>query len=74
MARYFFHLTGRFAWDDSEGAEFPTPEAAVAEARQILCELARNRQENESRGWRLRLTNDAGTEIALVTTPDGLAD
>jgi hypothetical protein len=70
MGRYFFHVTGAFASEDEEGQEFPTPEAAAAEARKVALELAHNRSEIEARGLQLRVVDDTGTEVAVVTVGD----
>jgi hypothetical protein len=74
MNRYFFHLTGQYVCEDREGEEFPTPEAAIAEAQQVAEELSQNRAESETRGWTLRVTDTGGAEIAVVTVSDGLVD
>ena len=74
MDRYFFHLTGKFLREDNEGEEFPTPEAAVAEAKQVAQELAQNRAESETRDWTLRVTDSRGDEIAAVAVSDGLVE
>jgi hypothetical protein len=74
MARYFFHLTGTVAAEDEEGQEFPTPEAAAAEARQVAQELAHNRSASEARGWKLRVTDETGAEIAVLTIEDGVQE
>ena len=74
MARYFFHLTGAVATEDDEGQEFPTPEAAAAEARHVAQELAHNRPESETRGWKLRVTDETGAEIVVVAVSDSGED
>jgi hypothetical protein len=71
MGRYFFQFTGSFACEDTEGEEFPTPDAAVAAAEQVAQELAQNRAESETRGWTLRVTDTQGAEIAVVAVTDG---
>ena len=71
MGRYFFHLIGAFTSEDEEGEEFPTPEAAVAEACKVVRELAHNRAESEARGMKLRVIDDTGAEVAVVTVFDG---
>jgi uncharacterized protein DUF6894 len=63
MGRYFFHVTGKFPVEDTEGEEFPTPEAAAEEARETAWELARNRSSVEIQGT-LRVTDETGLEIA----------
>jgi hypothetical protein len=73
MTRYFFHhITNTLAAADEEGEEFATPEAAVAEARKIAQELAHNRSAAETRGWKLRVTDDTGAEIAVLTVENGV--
>jgi len=74
MNRYFFHLTGELPCEDTEGEEFPTPEAAVAEAKQVAQDLAQNRGESETRDWMLRVTDGRGDEIAVVAVCDGLVE
>jgi|1186.fasta_scaffold574062_1 sensor histidine kinase regulating citrate/malate metabolism len=75
MPRYFFHhLTTTLAATDDEGEEFATPEAAVAEARKIAQELAQNRSAAETRGWTLRVTDDTGAEIAVLTAENGVRE
>lgn len=73
MARYFFHLNGRFASEDEEGQEFPTPEAAVAEAHKVAQDLAHNRSQSEMAGWTLRVTDDTGVELAVLNVSNGTA-
>jgi hypothetical protein len=70
MGRYFFHLTGAFALEDGDGEEFPTSEAAAAEARKVALELAHNRSESEARGLKLRVVDEWGTEVAVVPVAD----
>ena len=70
MTRYFFDLNGKFAAKDTEGQEFPSAEAAIAEAYEAVRELAHNRSESEMRGWTLRVTDDTGAEIAVVAFSD----
>jgi hypothetical protein len=68
MTRYFFHhLTSTLATADDEGEEFATPEAAIAEAHKVTRELAHNRSAAETRGWTLRVTDDTGAEIAVLS-------
>lgn len=75
MTRYFFHhLTSTLAADDDEGEEFATPQAAVAEAHQITRELAHNRSASETRGWKLRVTDETGAEIAVLTIENGVGE
>jgi hypothetical protein len=70
MGRYFFHLTGKFSVNDTEGEEFPTPEAAIAAAQESVGDLAMNRLESEPRGRVLRVTDETGAEIASFTISD----
>ena len=49
MARYFFHLTGLYPVNDTEGEQFPNPEAAADAAREVAQDLARNRAPREAR-------------------------
>jgi len=70
MARYFFHLTGKFSAEDTEGEEFATPEAAVAAAKQSSREMAQNRNPSEPIGWVLRVADETGSEIASFTISD----
>ena len=75
MARYFFHhLTSTCASEDDEGEEFATSEAAVAEAHRITRELAHNRSASETRGWKLRVTDETGAEIAVLTVQNGVRE
>jgi hypothetical protein len=74
MARYFFHFTGTFDADDDEGEEFATQEAAVAEAHRITRELLHNRPESETRGWKLRVIDETGAEIAVLTVENGVRE
>jgi hypothetical protein len=72
MRRYFFHLAGTFTSEDEEGQEFPGPEAAAAEARKVVLELAQNRSEAKARGWNVRVVDDTGSEVAvLAVAPRG---
>jgi hypothetical protein len=70
MTRYFFQLTAMVYSEDDEGQEFSTPQAAVAEAHEVARELAHNRSESEMHGWKLRVTDDTGAEIAVITFSD----
>ena len=70
MTRYFFDLNGKFVSKDIEGQEFPSAEAAVAEAHAVVRDLAHNRSASEMHGWTLRVTDDTGAEIAVVPFPD----
>ena len=73
MTRYFFDLSGKFALKDTEGEAFPSAEAAIAEAWEVVREFARNRPESEMHGWTLRVTDDSGVEIAVLAFPDSPA-
>jgi hypothetical protein len=70
MTRYFFDLSGKFASKDTEGEEFPSAEAAAAEAREVAREFSHNRSEADMHGWRLRVTDETGAEIAVVAFSD----
>ena len=70
MARYFFHLTGTFSAEDTEGEDFPTPEAAVAAAKQSSRGMAENGDASEPIGWVLRVADESGSEIASFTISD----
>jgi Domain of unknown function (DUF6894) len=71
MVRYFFHLNAMTDSEEDEGQEFSTPDAAVAEAHEVARELAHNRSESEMRGWKLRVTDGTGAEVAIITFADG---
>ena len=61
MPRYFFHLnTGDKIIPDPEGTELPNHDSARAHARQVVRELARNR-ERMTRSWRLAVFDGGGT-------------
>jgi hypothetical protein len=47
MPRYFFHLAGNRVLIDDEGQIFADPNAAMAHARQVAWELAKNRMRSE---------------------------
>jgi len=70
MGRYFFNLGGQLL-SDEEGEEFPTPEAAVAEAHQVARELARNHPASDPHST-LRVTDERGEEIATIHLQDML--
>jgi hypothetical protein len=66
MARYFFHLSGGFPIEDDEGEEFPTPEEAIAAAQRSAREFALHREPAQLHGLALRVTDEAGEEIANI--------
>jgi hypothetical protein len=70
MGRYYFHLSGRSV-SDEEGEEFPSPEAAVAEANRVARELARNHPASDPHSI-LRVTNERGEEVATIHLQDML--
>jgi hypothetical protein len=70
MARYFFHLSGAFPIDDDAGEEFSTWKEAVAAAEQSARELALHREPAHLHGQVLRVTDEAGQEIASLKLED----
>jgi hypothetical protein len=74
MALYFFHLSSDVASEDRVGEEFPSTEAAVAEAHKIVRELAQNQTESETVGWKLRVTDDSGADVAVLSIADGVRE
>jgi hypothetical protein len=70
MARFFFHLTGRLPADDDDGEEFSTPQDAMVEAKLIARDLALNRRPSELEYQTLRVTDEAGAELASFHISD----
>jgi hypothetical protein len=70
VARYFFHVTGLLAVEDDDGEEFSTPEEAVAAAEMSARDLALNREPAHLHGRRLRVTDEAGAEVASLKLED----
>ncbi len=64
MARYFFNLTRPNYWD-SEGADFESPDEAVAHAQRVARNLL-----VEVIGQTVQVVDESGSEIAQIKLSD----
>ena len=74
MPRYYFHLrTGEAVEADPEGTEFPSLEAAVADAHQARLEYLRDEgiaEGGQQRACRFEITDESGRLVATVPRGD----
>ena len=74
MARYYFHLIDRSTWQVSDPEEFTDDEAAAAEGRQVVRDMAANRGPSELlRTGVLRVTDQEGVEILALKLCEAFA-
>jgi hypothetical protein len=71
MPRFYFHLhTGNAVQKDQEGVEFPSLEAALADAHQAWREHLTDEGIDDPRQCHFQITDDQGRVLAVVPRGD----
>jgi hypothetical protein len=71
MPKFFFHLhTGNEVQRDLHGIEFPSLEAALADAHQARREYLRDEEIDDPRQCHFEITDDRGHVLAVVPRGD----
>lgn len=67
MARYYFDTLDGIAFEDREGTELPTLDAAFIEALRILCQITPDRADDLRRGGGLEVRVFDPERLLLIT-------